>query len=144
MNRLLNAIAITTTLILAQSCSSSPDIHQHGDHSMSESHHEGHSEKKVLAQVKLKVPDTITTNKNIPLVIDVQDLEGKAIANFDTFQEQLMHLIIVSDDLQFFNHIHPIYKNNGRFEIATSFPQAGGYTFFSDYKPAGQIDQPKS
>lgn len=156
MNRFLNAIAITTTLILAQSCSLlvrdegkpiSAATHQHEEHSMGEINHTEHStsgagdEKKALTQAKLKVLSIITPNKSIPILIDVQDLDGKAIANFDTFQEKLMHLILVSDDLQFFSHLHPTYKENGQFEVAARFPQAGGYTFFSDYKPAGQTEQ---
>jgi len=157
MKRFLNAIAITTTLVLAQSCSSLPQAeekaisvttHQHEEHSKSNNHHEEHSksgtvhgEKKALTQAKLTVPSNITPNKIMPLLIDVQDLEGKGIMKFDTFQEKLMHLIVVSDDLQFFSHLHPTYKNNGQFEVEASFPQAGGYTFFSDYKPAGQTEQ---
>ncbi len=157
MKRFLNAIAITTTLVLAQSCSLLPksegrpisvNRHQHEESSMSESHHGEHStssvvhdEKKALTQAKLKVPSNLTANKSIPILIDVQDLNGKAIAKFDTFQEKLMHLIVVSNDLQFFSHLHPTYKNNGQFEVEASFPRAGGYTFFSDYKPAGQTEQ---
>lgn len=157
MKIFLNAIAITTTLVLAQSCSLLPKAeekaisvttHQYEEHSMSDSHHGEHStsgtvhgEKKALTQAKLKVPSNITPNKSIPILIDVQDLDGKLIAKFDTFQEKLMHLIIVSDDLQVFSHLHPTYKENGQFAVEAIFPQAGGYTFFSDYKPAGQTEQ---
>ncbi|ODG98442.1 hypothetical protein A4S05_08910 [Nostoc sp. KVJ20] len=156
MNRFMNAIAITTTLILAQSCSLlvrdegkpiSAATHQHEEHSMGEINHREHStsgagdEKKALTQAKLKVLSIITPNKSIPILIDVQDLNGKVVANFDIFQEKLMHLILVSDDLQFFSHLHPTYKENGQFEVAARFPQAGNYTFFSDYKPAGQTEQ---
>ncbi|MBD2568777.1 MULTISPECIES: hypothetical protein [Nostocaceae] len=157
MKRFINAIAITTTLVIVQACSSLPkaeekamsvSTHQHEELSINESHHGEHStsstvhgEKKALTQVKLKVSSNITPNKNISLLIDVQDLEGKAIAKFDNFQEKLMHLIIVSDDLQFFSHLHPTYKDNGQFQVEASFPKAGGYTFFSDYKPAGQSEQ---
>ncbi|MBD2727042.1 hypothetical protein H6G96_12055 [Nostoc sp. FACHB-892] len=156
MNRFLNTIVIATTLVLAQSCSLlsnqekaiSVSTHQHQERSTTESDHREHStsgtihgDKKALTQAKLKVPSNITQNKNIPLLIEVQDLNGKAIANFETFQEKLMHLIVVSDDLQFFSHLHPTYNDNGQFEVKTSFPQAGGYTFFSDYKPVSQTEQ---
>ncbi|MCC5599782.1 hypothetical protein [Nostoc favosum] len=156
MNRFLNTIAITTTLILIQSCSLlirdkgkpiSAATNQHEEHSIGEINHREHSTsgtgdgKKAFTQTKLKVPSIITPNKNIPILIDVQDSDGKAIAKFDTFQEKLMHLILVSDDLQFFSHLHPTYKENGQFKVAARFPQAGNYTFFSDYKPAGQTEQ---
>lgn len=156
MNRFLNTIAITTTLILIQSCSLlirdkgkpiSAATDQHEEHSMGNINHREHSTsgigdgKKAFTQAKLKVPSIITPNKNIPIVIGVQDSDGKAVKNFDTFQEKLMHLILVSDDLQFFSHLHPTYKENGQFEVAARFPKAGNYTFFSDYKPAGQTEQ---
>ncbi|QIR35440.1 hypothetical protein HCG51_00865 [Tolypothrix sp. PCC 7910] len=162
MKKFLNSLAITTALVLAQSCSSitkidekaiSVSTHQHeaisrtenhhGEHSTSDTvhHDENHKDKKVLTQANLKVPSHISPNQTIPISIDVQDLNGKAITNFETFQEKLMHLIVVSDDLQFFSHIHPAYKTNGQFEVAASFPQAGGYTFFSDYKPTGKTEQ---
>ncbi|HEY9601998.1 MAG TPA: hypothetical protein V6C85_10335 [Allocoleopsis sp.] len=161
----LRAIAITSTLLLTQGCSVSPKAEekpvaptqQHESHSMGneETHssdqsnsHEGHSmddmghgEQSSLAQAKLTTPKDITPNKPVPLVINVQDSGGKAITKFDTFQEKLMHLIVVSDDLQFFSHIHPNYKENGRFEVEASFPASGSYTLFSDYKPARQNEQ---
>lgn len=109
----------------------------HGGHHMG---HESMPETEV-AEAKLTIQGTITPNKPVPLAIDIQDKSGKAIAKFDTFQEKLMHLIVVSDDLQFFSHLHPTYKENGRFEVETSFPQPGNYTLLSDYKPAGQKEQ---
>ncbi|MCP2729039.1 hypothetical protein [Limnofasciculus baicalensis] len=101
---------------------------------------ETHSDS-VTTQAKLTIPANIKPQTPVPLVIDIQDKEGKAIAKFETFQEKLMHLIVVSDDLDFFNHIHPTYKENGRFEVEANFPQSGNYTLFSDYKPASQKDR---
>lgn len=109
--------------------------HHHGDHS-------GHSDAEPAnAIAKLTVPSYIAPKTPVPLVIEVQNKEGKSISDFDKFQEQLMHLIVVSDDLQYYNHIHPTYKGNGRFEVQTDFPCSGGYTLFSDYKPAENSEQ---
>ncbi|MFB2937429.1 hypothetical protein ACE1B6_19450 [Aerosakkonemataceae cyanobacterium BLCC-F154] len=113
--------------------------HSHGDHG--NGHHHGSTVTKANIQAKLTVAQPIEANKPVKLVIDVQDKSGKAISKFDTFQEQLMHLIIVSENLEFFNHIHPDYKQNGRFEVMTQFPKAGKYALFSDYKPAGEKEQ---
>ncbi len=93
------------------------------------------------AIAKLTAPPSITPNTPVPLVIEIKDQSGKAFANFDTFQTKLMHLIVVSDNLQFFSHIHPEYKTNGRFEVEYNFPLVGKYTLFSDYKPSGQKEQ---
>lgn len=161
MKHLITALAITSTLLLAQGCSSgekhsSDTTNPHEGHSMEgetpastsanphEGHamgHMGHGEESTVAQAKLSIPKDIAPNRPVPVVIDIQDPSGKAIAKFDTFQEKLMHLIVVSDDLQLFSHIHPVYKEKGRFEVEASFPQPGSYTLFSDYKPAGQKEQ---
>lgn len=108
--------------------------------------HEGHlqekpSSKNAVIQAKLTTSSIPTQNKSTLLAINVQDSEGKAITQFDTFQEKLMHLIVVSDDLQIFQHLHPNYKGNGRFEITTTLPQAGNYTLVSDFKPTGQQEE---
>ncbi|MDM9384577.1 hypothetical protein QUB80_28315 [Chlorogloeopsis sp. ULAP01] len=116
----------------------------HGDHNMEDSHdeHSGHSKlESAITTAKLTLPTKITPNTPVPIVIEVKDKNGKAIANFDKFQEELMHLIVVSDDLQSFNHIHPTYKGNGRFEVQADFPYPGSYTLFSDYKVAGKAEQ---
>jgi hypothetical protein len=100
------------------------------------SQHKGHS-----IQAKLTVPKNVVANQPIPLAIDIQNSSDKAASNSDSFQQKQMHLIIVSDDLKFFDRIHPTYKGNGRFEINPSLPNPGGYTLFSDYKPSKQKEQ---
>jgi hypothetical protein len=114
------------------------DDHGMSGHDMSTMPGHDMSGTKESAQVKLTAPDKISPNQPVTFGIEVQDSKGKAIAQFDTFQEKLMHLIVVSDDLQVFQHLHPTYKGNGRFEVETALPQVGGYTLVSDYKPAGQ------
>ena len=156
MNRLAIAFTIATTLLFVQSCSSSSNIQQtmasstteHNEHAQANVNHEGHGmdrandgEKKTATKAKLTTPDKIAPNTSVELAIEIRDSNGNAIANFDTFQEELMHLIMVSDDLQSFAHLHPVYKSNGRFEVEARFPKPGSYTFFSDYKPTGQQER---
>ena len=158
MNKLITAITLTTILGLTQACSSltvaetsdaetthqqdkqhnHPKEMQHGEH---KSTSKKTLEILTLTQSKLIAPLNILPNTTVPLAITVQDLDGKAVENFDTFQEKLMHLIVVSDDLHFFNHLHPNYQNNGQFKVNANFPHAGGYTLFSSYKPAQSEEQ---
>lgn len=88
----------------------------------------------------LTTSGNLTVNRPSKLTIAVQDAQGKAISKFDTFQEKLMHLIVVSNDLQIFQHLHPTHKGNGLFEVETALPQAGTYTLISAYKPAGEAE----
>lgn len=150
MKLLSSALAVTSSILLTQGCASvvqssdkpTSEHHNHDGASNNHEHHGGHSELKSAANIaKLTVPGKIAPNNPVTLAIDVQDKSGKAIANFDKFQEQLMHLIIVGDNLDTFNHIHPSYKGNGRFEVQTTFPHPGNYTLFSDYKPTGKAEE---
>ncbi|TAE58563.1 MAG: hypothetical protein EAZ87_12970 [Nostocales cyanobacterium] len=112
------------------------------------SEHQGHStdktqdgsKKQIVTQAKLNVPKEVTPNQPINLAINIQDQAGKPVSKFDVFQEKLMHLIVVSNDLEHFDHLHPEYKKNGRFEVNAKFPHPGEYALFSDYKPAGQTE----
>lgn len=105
----------------------------HGD-SQSQSH-----EAAETTQVKLRTSSgVIAPQQSISLSLYVQDANGKVISKFDIFQEKLMHLIVVSNDLTIFKHLHPTYRGDGRFDIEITLPQAGNYTLISDYKPTGQ------
>jgi len=120
---------------------------QHSNHAMVEtthnhhSHENSHTEASAFTQAKLTASGKISPNSSASLQIDIQNVNGNAITQFDRFQEQVMHLIAVSDDLQFFQHLHPVYQGNGRFDVKAQFPRSGNYTLFSDYKPVGQTEQ---
>lgn len=94
-----------------------------------------------LYQAKMSVSDEIRPGEFFPIDIQIQDDKGQKVADFDIFQEKLMHLILVSDDLALFSHLHPVHKGSGHFQTTVILPSAGGYTLFSDYKPAGAGEQ---
>jgi hypothetical protein len=55
----------------------------------------------------------------------------------DVEHEKKIHLILVSKDLSWFEHIHPEYQADGSYHTKTKFPAAGEYTLFADYVPTG-------
>lgn len=55
----------------------------------------------------------------------------------DVEHTKKIHLIIVSEDLSWFNHIHPELNADGSYTVKERFPTAGKYTLFADYKPSG-------
>jgi hypothetical protein len=69
--------------------------------------------------------------------IAVRKHDGTPIEEFDINHEKLLHLIVISKDLSYFNHVHPEYKGNGVFEIYNDFPAGGEYRFIADFKPTG-------
>lgn len=159
MNRFWTAVVLVTTLVFLQSCTSSlssqktsstatqdpaesassgePSVDHSAAHRGDAPHGDRGEARSPLASLRAAA---LEINQPASLAIHVQDAEGRPIEQFDTFQEQLMHLILVSDDLQHFRHLHPAYTGKGHFEVSTRFPQGGGYTLFSDYKPAGQAE----
>ncbi len=75
----------------------------------------------------------------------------------DLVHEKKMHLILVSDDLSWFDHIHPEYSATGSYDIKvlakgenftdgrgkneTRFDAGGKYWAFTDFKPTGGLNR---
>src|SRR4030095_9764888 len=58
------------------------------------------------------------------------------VRQFDRVHEQLMHLIIVSRDLGYFEHVHPdLDPATGVFRMRYTFPAGGEYRLFADVTP---------
>jgi major membrane immunogen (membrane-anchored lipoprotein) len=76
-------------------------------------------------------------NQDTTITVNIQDKDGKPIDQFDVNHEKQMHIIVVSKDLSFFNHIHPENNGNGEFTVTTQFPAAGEYEVISDFIPTG-------
>jgi hypothetical protein len=74
-----------------------------------------------------------------PVKVDIriQDKSGEPHDAFDISHEKPMHLIIVSEHLGHFSHIHPEYEGNGNFTVDTEFPSGGKFKLFADFVPTG-------
>jgi plastocyanin domain-containing protein len=95
--------------------------------------------KKVYFNVSLSTePSQVKPNQSTKLVFSIQDANTKelGINDLEIVHEKPMHLIIVSEDLSFFNHIHPQpITDTSVFTVDTEFPNAGKYHFYLDYSP---------
>ncbi|MCT7985436.1 hypothetical protein NG796_19360 [Laspinema sp. A4] len=169
MNRLVIAVAIASSLLVIPGCyrptseaslnesseveriESNPveakgdghNQHHQQHHPDSHSEHSGEEPEKPQnpTQAKLTVPSAIAANQPVALGIEIQDTAGNPISEFDIVHEKKMHLIVVSDDLQFFSHIHPTQNQGGQFQVENIFPSGGNYTLFADYKPRGDAQR---
>lgn len=81
--------------------------------------------------------DNAVAQEETTLHIQINDEDGNPIEDFEINHEKLLHLIVVSKDLSYFDHIHPTYEGNGKFKITTSFPTGGEYKLIADYVPTG-------
>ncbi len=103
-------------------------------------HNNGHmdtaQEESVEAVFTLS-RDKPEPNQDTTITVQIQAKDGKAIDDFDVKHEKKMHVIIVSKDLSYFNHIHPEYNGKNEFHITTRFPTAGEFEIIADFAPTG-------
>lgn len=83
-------------------------------------------------------PSTITANKEVTLsLIPKKKNSGNEQVALDIEHEKKIHLIVASEDLSYFDHIHPEYGSDGAYTVKTKFPVRGKIFLFADYKPTG-------
>ena len=47
---------------------------------------------------------------------------GKPVRQFEIVHEKLFHLFVVSQDLEYFAHVHPEFRSDGWFRLTTKLP----------------------
>lgn len=66
---------------------------------------------------------------------------GTTLRDLAIVHEHPLHLIVVSDDLRFFDHVHPVPQPDGSLSLDYTFPSAGRYLLFADLTPQGARSQ---
>jgi hypothetical protein len=80
-------------------------------------------------------------NQPAHLVFDVHDpWKNNRVTKFTVVHEKLFHAFIVSEDLEFFVHDHPVWKDNV-FQYDVKFPKAGMYRILGDFFPEAATPQ---
>ncbi|CAH1214429.1 Potassium-transporting ATPase ATP-binding subunit [Paenibacillus plantiphilus] len=110
--------------------------HGHGGSDSHGSDSEGDSANKVAAKAVWSV-ENAQSGQEASITIHIQDEAGNPLDKLDIEHEKLLHLIVVSKDLSYFNHIHPEYKGQGEFVITNNFPSGGTYKLIADFVPTG-------
>lgn len=131
----MTSIAVLAAVLLSACSTKTTDSAQghghHGSPNVSE-------QKDIAVETSWKLSDEKPQpNKETNLDIQINSKQGKPIEAFDISHEKKLHLIVVSKDLTYFNHIHPEFKGQGKFEIATQFPAGGEYKLIADFIPTG-------
>jgi hypothetical protein len=141
---ILGTVSILVGGILLAGCSSQGSHDQHDMKGMQHGQHESmnmggmQESKKTQVHTSWNFADPkLQANKPEALTIQIYGANNKPIQDFEIQHEKKMHLIVVSQDLSFFNHIHPEFKGNGKFQITTKFPHGGKYRLIADFVPKG-------
>jgi len=75
------------------------------------------------------IPRAPEPQKPARLIFDIHDpWKDNRVTKFTVVHEKLFHAFIVSEDLQFFVHDHPVWKDN-TFQYDLKFPKPGLYPF---------------
>jgi hypothetical protein len=87
-------------------------------------------------------PDLIRPGENATLTFRVLNPEtNKPVEHFEIVHEKLMHLFVVSENLEFFAHLHPVPQADGSFRLPVQFPYGGMYRLLADFYPSGSVPQ---
>ena len=107
-------------------------------------HHHQQQQHHLLEPNQNPYHVSLTYNPTVPkagqptlITIDVTKMQtNERVKEFDFLHEKLMHVIIVSEDLSYFSHIHPTFDvKEGKFTIYHLFPENSNYKIWVDFKP---------
>lgn len=91
--------------------------------------------------VSFNQPQNISPNQDVTLDFQVFDANtGNEQDLFNFVYSKVVHLVIVDNELNYFNHIHPT-QTGSHFQITTQFPHPGRYHLYLDFQPLGAIEQ---
>jgi len=69
------------------------------------------------------------------MLLQVLNANGESVSDFSEDMTKLMHLIVVSRDLQFFSHVHPEYEGEGIFRAELDLSYGGDFLFITEFIP---------
>jgi hypothetical protein len=134
---MLRTLFVIFIVVLA-GCDSKPpadktDGDTHKSHSSEHAKHENKAENAML-MVEASPPKVIA-GKPTELSFMIHDAKGEMVKDFEVMHEKKIHLIIVRDGLDHFDHIHPQLFPTGKFAAGFTFPVGGLYRLYADFKP---------
>jgi len=65
----------------------------------------------------------------------------RPVTKFQLVHEKLFHMFVVSQDLKFFVHDHPVFEKDGVFHYDLALPTPGMYRILGDFYPDGATPQ---
>ncbi len=87
-------------------------------------------------------PELLTPGAEATLTLRAVDpATGENAKQFEIVHEKLVHLFVVSENLEFFAHIHPVLQPDGSFVQKVCLPYGGMYRLLADFYPAGSVPQ---
>jgi hypothetical protein len=82
-------------------------------------------------------PTTPKAGEPVSLSFMVKNAKGSTVRFLQFVHEKPLHLLIISDDLAEFYHIHPEMQVDDSYGLKHTFPYGGRYRLYADYTPPG-------
>jgi hypothetical protein len=87
-------------------------------------------------------PSPPAANQTTTLEFQVHDpWKDRPVQKFVTVHEKLFHAFVVSADLRYFNHGHPVLRGDGVFTYPVVLPKGGMFRVLGDFYPDGATPQ---
>ncbi|MBV9226070.1 MAG: hypothetical protein JOY85_18715 [Acidobacteriaceae bacterium] len=87
-------------------------------------------------------PERLRAGDTAILTLRVLNPQTKAsVKQFEIVHEKLIHLFVISENLEFFAHIHPTPQPDGTFQQQVRLPYGGMYRLLADFYPSGSVPQ---
>jgi plastocyanin len=84
-------------------------------------------------------PGAIKAGTPATLILTVKDQQGATVKDLQIVHEKPIHLLVVSNDLAEFCHIHPEQQADGSYRVSHVFPNGGDYKLYADFTPNGAV-----
>lgn len=88
------------------------------------------------------IPPVVVAGKKATLQFKVSHPSFNAIIQkFEVVHDRQYHLFVISEDMEYFQHLHPDERPDGTWTIDLTLPKPGYYKVLSDFLPSGGSSQ---
>lgn len=112
--------------------------HSHNHPDAPNSDHSQHTATANSMLMAVPEPSPVVAGVPVSLAMMIHRPNGSMVREFELTHEKLVHLIIVSEALDYFAHEHPEVDKSGNFSVRFTFPSTGKYLMFADHKAIGE------
>jgi hypothetical protein len=87
-------------------------------------------------------PTSLKAGQKAQIEFSVMDPQNnKLVQHFQLVHEKLFHMFVISQDMQYFLHDHPVFGEDGKFRFDITFPRPGMQRVLGDFFPDGATPQ---
>src|SRR3989344_2595261 len=92
------------------------------------------AQEEYIDHIRKMNSDSDMQNSMSEIVIEFEVLQkGKPVNNIDVVHEKIMHLVLVREDLKYFDHVHPEKTGEGKYSVPYEFLSGGSYRLWTDF-----------